>query len=95
VSARSRRSFMGDAKKHFAEDAEIWARIGAVAQELGLVWGGSWRSSYDPFHFEWHPGDDAVINKQDLARFLRAAGKRGKDVEAVWRLYGDDTPPEM
>lgn len=89
------RASMADAKRHFRDDADIWARVGEVARELGLVWGGSWRSSYDPFHFEWHPGDDAVINKRDLARFLRVAGKRGLNCAAVWRLYPDGDSPKM
>lgn len=78
---------LGAARARFADDAPRWARIGAVASDLGLVWGGAWRSSYDPFHFEWHPGADPVINKQDLAAFLRLAGKRGREYQRVWSLY--------
>jgi hypothetical protein len=81
------RKDIGDGKRHFTEDAAAWKVLGAIALELGLVWGGVWKSSYDPFHFEWHPGDDPVINPQDLRRLLRKAGPDGKDVEAVWELY--------
>lgn len=87
------RKSITDGKRHFAEDDPQWRVIGAIADEIGLVWGGSWRSSYDPFHFEWHPGDDSVINKDDLARLLKKAGRDGKDLEAVWTLYPAPAPP--
>lgn len=86
----TKRKSLSDAKAHFDADAKVWARVGAIALELGLVWGGSWRSSYDPFHFEWHPGADAVINKQDLAAMLRLTGKNGKKYQRAWALY--DSP---
>lgn len=77
---------LGDGRRHFHEDDPTWHRLGAIGQELGLVWGGIWRS-YDPFHFEWHPGDDATISATDLRRFLALAGPAGKDYRAVWQLY--------
>lgn len=81
------RKDIGDGKRHFAEDAAAWRTLGAIAERLGLVWGGSWRSSYDPFHFEWHPGDDSVINREDLRRLLALAGPDGKDYRATWSIY--------
>jgi hypothetical protein len=81
------RKSITDGKNHFAVDDPQWQVLGTIAAELGLVWGGSWRSSYDPFHFEWHPGDDPVINPADLRRLLAKAGPDGRDLEAVWTLY--------
>lgn len=81
------RKSLGDAKKHFVDDDATWRRIGAVAAEVGLVWGGSWRTTYDPFHFEWHPGHDSVINKDDLRQLLKLAGKRGKNYQRTWGLF--------
>lgn len=77
---------LADGRRHFHEDDPTWHRLGAIGQELGLVWGGIWRT-YDPFHFEWHPGDDATISAADLRRFLALAGPAGKDYRAVWQLY--------
>ena len=77
---------IGDGRKHFASDDPAWKKLGALAQELGLTWGGIWKN-YDPFHFEWHPGDDATISVADLRRFLALAGPAGKDYRAVWQLY--------
>ncbi|MBL8785474.1 MAG: CapA family protein [Deltaproteobacteria bacterium] len=84
------RKDLGDARRHFDEDRAKWQELGAMAAELGLVWGGIWRS-YDPFHLEWHPGDDAVISATDLARFLRLAGADGRNYQAVWSLYPAET----
>jgi hypothetical protein len=82
---------LNDGRRHFAADAPRWRRLGAIATELGLAWGGAWRSSYDPFHFEWHPGDDAVISRDELRRFLGLAGPRGERFREVWPLYPE--PP--
>lgn len=84
---------LGDARRHFDEDGPRWQELGALAAELGLVWGGIWRS-YDPFHLEWHPGDDAVISASDLARFLRLAGPDAVNYRAVWSLYPAPTMKE-
>lgn len=101
----AQRTSMADAKAHFDADRAIWATVGELAEGLGLVWGGGWRSTYDPFHFEWHPcpdgspsyrprrgeprpiGCSAVITREDLAVFLKLAGKRGKNYRRVWTLY--------
>lgn len=32
-----------------------YAKTGAIWQELGGVWGGTFDNLYDPGHFEWHP----------------------------------------
>jgi hypothetical protein len=42
----------------------LWRRIGVIGEQLGLRWGGRWRSLYDPGHFEWTGG----LNAYDLAR---------------------------
>lgn len=81
------RKSITDGTNHFGADDPQWRVLGTIAAELGLVWGGSWRSSYDPFHFEWHPGDDPVINPADLRRLLAKAGPDGRDLQAVWTLY--------
>ncbi|MBX2963176.1 MAG: M15 family metallopeptidase [Cyclobacteriaceae bacterium] len=41
----------------------LWRKIGIIGEQLGLRWGGRWRSLYDPGHFEWTGG----LNAFDLA----------------------------
>ncbi len=48
--------------------------------------GGIWRT-YDPFHFEWHPGHDAWISKDDLRGFLELAGPRAEAYRETWPLF--------
>ncbi len=42
----------------------LWRRVGVVGEQLGLRWGGRWRSLYDPGHFEWTGG----LSAEELAR---------------------------
>jgi hypothetical protein len=38
------------------DNARLWKKIGAIGEQLGLRWGGRWRTLYDPGHFEWSGG---------------------------------------
>lgn len=38
------------------EDAKLWKKVGTAGEQLGLRWGGRWRTPYDPGHFEWTGG---------------------------------------
>lgn len=51
----------GQAQWH---NKHLWYRIGVTGEQLGLRWGGRWRSLYDPGHFEWTGG----LNASDLAQ---------------------------
>lgn len=42
----------------------LWRRVGVIGEQLGLRWGGRWRSLYDPGHFEWTGG----LSSYDLAK---------------------------
>jgi hypothetical protein len=50
----------GEAQWH---NKNLWSKIGVTGEQLGLRWGGRWRSLYDPGHFEWTGG----LSLQDLA----------------------------
>jgi peptidoglycan L-alanyl-D-glutamate endopeptidase CwlK len=44
-------------KPTWPNDANLWARIGAIGKRLGLQWGGDFSSGPDLPHFELHtPG---------------------------------------
>lgn len=30
----------------------LWTRLGLIGEQLGLTWGGRWKSPHDPGHFE-------------------------------------------
>jgi len=51
----------GEAQWH---NKYLWNRIGVLGEQLGLRWGGRWRSLYDPGHFEWTGG----LSTTDLAQ---------------------------
>jgi len=34
----------------------LWRKVGVMGEQLGLRWGGRWKSLYDPGHFEWTGG---------------------------------------
>lgn len=37
-------------------NGKLWRKIGLIGEQLGLHWGGRWKSLYDPGHFEWTGG---------------------------------------
>lgn len=38
------------------DNARLWKKVGVLGEQLGLRWGGRWRTLYDPGHFEWAGG---------------------------------------
>jgi hypothetical protein len=36
------------------DEKRLWAQLGRIGQEMGLEWGGSWKSIYDPEHFQFN-----------------------------------------
>ena len=38
------------------DNAKLWRKIGVIGEQLGLRWGGRWKTLYDPGHFEWTGG---------------------------------------
>jgi len=45
------------------DNARLWRKIGFAGERLGLRWGGRWRVTYDPGHFEWSGG----LTQRELA----------------------------
>jgi hypothetical protein len=37
-------------------NTRLWRKVGVIGEQLGLRWGGRWKSLYDPGHFEWTGG---------------------------------------
>jgi len=38
------------------DNIKLWRKVGVLGEQLGLRWGGRWKSLYDPGHFEWTGG---------------------------------------
>ncbi|MCA9520134.1 MAG: M15 family metallopeptidase [Myxococcales bacterium] len=64
-----------------------WNRAGRIAREVGLIWGGDFRSGPDKPHIEWHPGYPSLINYPRLQKLLRASGRHARFYERVWRWF--------
>ena len=62
--------------------------MGALAQSIGMVWGGAWRNAlYDPGHVEWHPGldiEDVCPNPDDCEGGLARSMSIGEGAPAKW-----------
>lgn len=48
------------------DNHKLWRKIGLAGERLGLRWGGRWRVTYDPGHFEWSGG----LSRYELAKGL-------------------------
>lgn len=79
---------MKDALRHYEEDRWAWRQVGAIAEDLGLIWGLSFRRS-EVFHFEWHPGYPAAFSRKLGATFMKHIGPK-RNVEAVWDLLAKE-----
>ncbi len=82
---------MRDALKRYDAEVEQWARVGAIAERLGLTWGLQWKRA-EVFHFEWHPGMPEAIRRPTLRALLEDAGPDGRAIEKVWRRFPLPTP---
>lgn len=80
------REDMRDALANYDAEAADWARVGAIAERLGLTWGLQW-GRHEVFHFEWHPGMPEAIRRPTLTALLKDAGPEGKAIERVWRRF--------
>jgi D-alanyl-D-alanine carboxypeptidase len=56
--------------------------VGRIAESYGLIWGGRFRSLYDPTHVELHPVPAPSFGT------LIAVSQRGTQLRSVWDLLG-------
>ncbi|MBK9648730.1 MAG: M15 family metallopeptidase [Deltaproteobacteria bacterium] len=72
----------GQSWPNTGEHTKLWTRLGELAEENGLDWGGRWKKKPDRPHVEYHPGlgpSDAKTMKDEM----KAGG-----YEAVWDTMG-------
>lgn len=43
-------------KGHEYDDADFFARCGAIGKKMGFTWGGDWKTLPDKPHFQWDAG---------------------------------------
>jgi peptidoglycan L-alanyl-D-glutamate endopeptidase CwlK len=66
--------YLGDSPKYKA--------VGALGVELGLEWGGNWKSIVDQPHFQLRPGWAAELGERQMLAELRTRTADGRDAYA-------------
>ena len=61
---------------------------------MGLTWGAPWARS-EIFHFEWHPGAPASIQRDTLNGLLAEAGPDGAGFKNTWHRFGGVEAPAV
>lgn len=66
----------------YLEESPIYKAVGALGKDLGLEWGGSWKSFVDEPHFQLRPNWAAGMAERDMLAELRNRKAAGKDAFA-------------
>ena len=60
-------------------ESPIYKAIGALGTELGLEWGGNWKTIVDEPHFQLRPGWAVDLSEKEMLADLRERKDSGKD----------------
>jgi lysozyme family protein len=60
-------------------ESPVYKAIGALGTELGLEWGGNWKTIVDEPHFQLRPGWAADLREREMLAELRERKDSGKD----------------
>ncbi|QWP76682.1 M15 family metallopeptidase [Lysobacter sp. K5869] len=63
----------------YVTDGDAYAPIGVLGRELGLEWGGLWKSRVDPPHFQLRPDWADGLSERDMIAELRRRYPNGVD----------------
>lgn len=66
---------------YLAESVKYKA-VGALGMDLGLEWGGSWKTIVDQSHFQLRPTWALTLSERDMLAELRERAQSGKPVYA-------------
>ena len=58
--------------------------VGAIGTDLGLDWGGNWKTIQDEPHFQLRPRWAADMTERDMLAELRSRKDLGKAVRLSW-----------
>jgi peptidoglycan LD-endopeptidase CwlK len=60
-------------------ESPVYKAIGALGTEVGLEWGGNWKTIVDEPHFQLRPGWAADLSEKEMLADLRDRKDSGKD----------------
>ena len=60
-------------------ESPVYKAIGALGTDLGLEWGGNWKTIVDEPHFQLRPGWAADLSESDMLADLRKRKDTGKE----------------
>lgn len=60
-------------------ESPIYKAVGALGTELGLEWGGNWKTIVDEPHFQLRPGWAANLSEKDMLADLRDRKNSGQE----------------
>jgi peptidoglycan L-alanyl-D-glutamate endopeptidase CwlK len=66
----------------YLDESPKYKAVGALGIELGLEWGGNWKSIQDEPHFQLRPKWAAAESDKDMLAELRSRKNSGKDFYA-------------
>lgn len=64
----------------YLDESPLYKVVGALGRDLGLEWGGNWKSFTDEPHFQLRPDWAAAMSERDMLTELRARKASGKRV---------------
>jgi peptidoglycan LD-endopeptidase CwlK len=66
----------------YVEESPKYKAVGVLGIDLGLEWGGNWKSVQDEPHFQLRPGWAEDLSQRELLAALRSRKESGKRVYA-------------
>jgi peptidoglycan L-alanyl-D-glutamate endopeptidase CwlK len=64
----------------YRDDSPKYKAVGMLGQDLGLEWGGNWKTIQDEPHFQLRPNWAADLSEKDMLAALRNRKDEGKGV---------------
>jgi len=64
----------------YKDESPKYKAVGALGQELGLDWGGNWKTIQDEPHFQLRPDWAAALSEKEMLSGLRQRVDDGQDV---------------
>jgi peptidoglycan L-alanyl-D-glutamate endopeptidase CwlK len=66
----------------YLADSPKYKAVGALGMDLGLEWGGSWKTIVDQPHYQLRPAWAADLRERDMLAELRARTSAGRPIYA-------------